>query len=55
MELSSEWLETLYSKEDLAVGKELNLPWPSKERSVTYWKAVVVDDTSIIFFYNVVL
>ena len=46
IELQSEWVENLYTKDELQIGKELNLPWPGKGCNVTYWNAVVVDGSS---------
>ena len=43
IELQVEWVENLYTKDELKIGNKLNLPWPGKGGSVTNWNAVVVD------------
>lgn len=43
IELQGEWLESLYSTEELTPGKKLTLPWPGKGKKVTEWNVVVVD------------
>lgn len=34
VELDGEWLESLYTQEELATGKSLTLPWPGKGKNV---------------------
>ena len=46
IELKGEWLESLYSQEELTPGNRLDLPWPGKGKSVTHWKVIVVDSAS---------
>ena len=46
IELQREWVENLYTADELHIGKKLNLPWPGKGGNVTYWNAVVVDGAS---------
>ena len=41
--LESEWLESLYSRDDLCPGKIVELPWEEKGAGCVKWKAVIVD------------
>ena len=43
VELDGGWLESLYSQEELAPGKQLTLPWPGKGKNVTNWNVVVLE------------
>ena len=43
IELLGEWVENLYTEDELKIGNELTLPWPGKGGNVTNWNAVVVD------------
>ncbi len=40
--VNGEWIESLYTPEDLIIGKEVLLPWAGKKGKVQEWKAVLV-------------
>ena len=42
--VDGEWLRSLYSTEELVIGKELKLPWKAKGGKVVEWKAVLCPD-----------
>ena len=44
--LDGAWLEELYPAEELLPGKAITLPWHKKGGEVSYWSAVVVEDSA---------
>ena len=44
--LEREWLESLYSQEDLCPGKVVELPWEQKGAGCVKWRAVIVDSAA---------
>ena len=44
--LEREWLESLYSQEDLCPGKVVELPWEEKGAGCVKWRAVIVDSAA---------